>query len=398
MVNYKDKPPEVVQGAIDWVKKLDTDATIAANAAAAARKQVDLDAKNEYVSGMIQNGVASPEMIQKAGADQRLSAESKENLVTFAKQDFGLSPPGQFGPAYTDTARRIFSDGPDRLTDSNDILKLGIAEPGGGQASLTPSGVDRLMKIYAESLKPGDKASINRTVSHLEDYAKGIMAKEQLVPGMPGTMATNKKGLDIFNGKFIPLMEGDIDRWIKGGSKGESPLTQEHVDKLIDQIYPETQRNADNVMGGEGGTATPGAAPARAPEVLPPPPQGVDAAAWGSVMADRPMSGGAPYPAADWASKIDWLRQNPTTENIKLFDESKFGTKAGLRGVDILNKLNGTTPPGVSFNEPPKVEQEAPSLRERVSGNAVWPWQSMRPTAPIEDPEVLQAMQVANNP
>ena len=319
--------------AFDEIRRLNTAAEIATNANATAIKQANDQAMNGYVSKMINEGTATPQMLQQFASDPNLTPETKENLYRFATQDFGLEQPGQFGPAYTNAYGRIFlpPDDPNRITDANDILKLGA--PGGG---LTPRGTDRLMKVFADSRKNPDQASINTTKIALYDYAKSKLSfdQEMLFPGM--APLKDPVGAQAFNAVFVPKFESAYDAWMKAHpDKPYDFLTKDNVDKLMDGIRSPRDMAAARISA----TSEPIEIPEGPP---PPPPEGINPAAWNGVLADRPKANGAPYPLDAWIKVVEMLRQDPSPRNIKLFDESQFG-RAGYRGAEILNRLNAAT-------------------------------------------------------
>ena len=96
------------QHAFQFLQRNFTQAQVAAEADTKAKKDANDAGMNDYVSGMLKSGTATPDMMQSISGDPRLTAETKENLYRFATQDFGFEGTSQYGNNYADMYRRIF--------------------------------------------------------------------------------------------------------------------------------------------------------------------------------------------------------------------------------------------------------------------------------------------------
>jgi hypothetical protein len=269
---------------------------------------------------------------------------------------------------------------PNRISDLAPLLQR--AGPGG---DLTLSGVEKLNQVMTQNRKSVDGVGLNQILAGAVANAKKSLSFEEQFP--TGGGIRDPEGEKIFNTTFQNIFWSQYDSWVeKGNDPHQFPLLDpKKMEELTDKLRPRSQMNADRIAAVGELTGTP------ALEPPPPPPKGVDAAAWGAVMADRPMSGGAPYPAASWASAIEMLRKDPTAENIKLFDSSKFG-RAGFRGQEILDKLGGKTetagpaapvqPTGLEAQPQPVYPNGPPHEMLSTVGRATenvmnpkWPWE-----------------------
>lgn len=328
------------QHAIQFLNHSFTEAQVAAEADTKAKKDASDTAMSGYISGMINGGVATPQMVQQIGSDTSLTAEAKENLYRFATQDFGFESSTQFGPAYSSAYQRIFlpPDDPNKINDASDILKLGT--PGGG---LTPRGADRLMKVFSESRKNPDQVAVNSTKSSLIQYAKSKLSfdQETLIPGIKPL--SDPKGQQVFNAQFIPRFEAAYDAWIKADKNPWEFLTQKNVDQLMEGLRPKAQMAADKVSAQGEVTGEP---IANAP--LPVAPDGVDQQTWGTVLQRPPvMATGQVATPQQYGAAIAILKETPTAD-VKTKFNKWFGTK-GAMADDVLDKLNP---------QPAKAEQQ----------------------------------------
>jgi hypothetical protein len=168
-----DLDPIERQHAFQYINQVSTAAQVAAEATERAKKEANETASNEYVQALMGNK-AGPDVLDKITNDPRLTAATRQHLHELAVNKFGVEDTTQFGSAYTNTYARIFAPVGDKskITDVNQILKLGL--PGGG---LTMRGVDRLAKLFVESYKQPDQASINQAKASMMRYVQEAFAK-----------------------------------------------------------------------------------------------------------------------------------------------------------------------------------------------------------------------------
>ena len=340
------------QHAFQFLQRNFTQAQVAAEADTKAKKDANDAGMNDYVSGMLKSGTATPDMMQSISGDPRLTAETKENLYRFATQDFGFEGTSQYGNNYADMYRRIFlpADDPQRITDGNDILKAGA--PGGG---LTPRGTERLFSVFNSSHKDPDQSSVNQVKSSLIQYAKSKLSfdQEMLFPGVKPL--SDPKGVQVFNAQFIPKFESAYDAWVKGGKNPWEFLTQDNVDKLMTGMRPKAQMAMDKVSASDAATGE------KTGQPIPPTPKGVADGTWQEIMATRPITtSGLPVAPANWMRALQLLQQDPSEQNLGYFNAAF----PGFDGAELLKKLGGglgapaaPEPPKPFFGDHPLSDQ-----------------------------------------
>jgi hypothetical protein len=348
-IMMSDASDDVKQHALAENARFFREAQIATEGDARAKKDANDKSMNGYVSQIMQTGIATPQIMSQISNDNSLTAETKENLYRFATNDFGFESMTQFGDSYSELYKRILlpAGDPQRINDANQLLVA--ASPGGG---LTPRGADRLMKVFAASRKDPDQTSVNQTKSSLMTYAKNKLSFEEDT-GL--IKIRDPKGEAIYNASFIPKFESAYDQWIKDGKNPWEFLTRENVDKLANGMRPKAQMDADRMIAqGQSAADVPG----QTPQELPATPDKVDPAAWAKVISAAPQSAnGHAWPYANWAAVVNKLRENPTPELVKAFDD-RFGP-AGITAKSVLETLGGGP-------EKPK-ETNAPSQEETLS-------------------------------
>ena len=325
------------QYAFQYLQRSFQHAQVAAEADVKAKKDANDTAANGYVSTMMKSG-ASPQMLTDIANNPNLTWETKENLQRIATQDFGLESTTQYGKAYADTYKRIFlpPDDPNRINDVNDILKLGIP---GQDNGLTPRGVGELGKVFMASRKDPDQAAVNQTKASLLNYAKSLLSfdQESLIPGIPPLR--DQKGVQAFDGEFVPRFEAFYDAQIKAGKDPWEILTKDNVDKIAQQIRPKSQVAADRIRaeGSLTGDQVDNAVPPQAPA-------GVSDETWTGLLKTPPTNQmtGRPASAKVYGDAILALQQNADNAAYKNSFNKWFGAK-GAMADDLLGKL-GTAP------------------------------------------------------
>ncbi len=307
---------------------------IGANEQLKAQKAASDQAANSYVSQMLTGQIPSPATI---AADKNLTWETKRSLGNMALAKSGSDvqqSSQQYGSGYWDAFKAVTAPAgdPNRVADVNQLYDR--AGPGG---DLTVNGAQKLAGIMKQNQSSVNDASVNTSKVGLMNYAKSQLSFEQDTGPIK---IRDPKGEAIFNSTFIPKFEAAYDEWTKAGKNPWEFLTKDNVDGMMQGLRPKSDMAQDRMSAlGDEGVAT--------PEVpVPPAPKGTDPTAWSSVFADRPKVevGGGIYPADKWGQVVDLLRTNPTPQNIALFNQSQLAQRTGLRGEDILNKLNGVQP------------------------------------------------------
>ena len=328
------------QYAFQYLQRSFQHAQVAAEADVKAKKDANDTAANGYVSTMMKSG-ASPQMLTDIANNPNLTWETKENLQRIATQDFGLESTTQYGKAYADTYKRIFlpPDDPNRINDVNDILKLGIP---GQDNGLTPRGVGELGKVFMASRKDPDQAAVNQTKASLLNYAKSLLSfdQESLIPGIPPLR--DQKGVQAFDGEFVPRFEAFYDAQIKAGKDPWEILTKDNVDKIAQQIRPKSQVAADRIRaeGSATGDQVDNAVPPQAPA-------GVSDETWTGLLKTPPTNQmtGRPTSAKVYGDAVLALQQNADNAAYKNSFNKWFGAK-GAMADDLLGKLGAA--PGQS--------------------------------------------------
>lgn len=324
----QDKPA-VQQHALARIRQVATDAQIAADATEKAQKEANDKAAGGYTTRML-NGDFTNIATQIAN-DPTLDWRTKSALHAAAEAASGSDvqkAAQSYGPGFWDAYKNISlpADDPKRIANITQLLQR--AGPGG---DLTLAGVEKLGQSLALSQKNVDGQAVNTSKTGLLNYAKSKLSFEADTGPIK---IRDPKGEAIFNAQFIPKFEAAFDKWTKENKNAWEFLTKENVDKMIVGMRSQSEMAMDKMTA--TGEALP-AEPANAP--LPPTPDNVDPAAWAKVIISPPKTdNGQPFPRSSWGTAVGMLIKNPTPENVKLFDDSKFG-RAGFRAKEIIDQL-----------------------------------------------------------
>jgi hypothetical protein len=322
-----DLDPDVRQHAIQHAEQTFAAQAIAEEQDARAQKARFDKMQSDFYSRIIKgdtNGIIG-EL-----ANSGLPGPEMKTLYDFAIAKGGINDPLQYGPAYTDTMKRLLAppDSPDRLDNIRDIIQMG------NDGKLTPMGVDKLIKTQKELQADPESAGVTRTkVAQLDYYkSKFSLPQEAQFPG--DKVYKSQKGLDKFNHDFVPAFESAYGDWVKSGKPGMDFLKDtKGLDAIADRVYPPSER-AKDALADDASVD---------PTKVPPPPAGTDAKAWTSVVGSAPNGAdGKPIPPATWAKAVTLLRDNPDEKHINAFNARM--KESGITAQDVFKKLPPTKP------------------------------------------------------
>ena len=331
MVDHPELNDRAQQYAMERVRQLAYDATVASNLNAAAKKEANDQAANGFVTEILKGQIPTQQQIAD---DPNMNWETKRTLgeVALKKSGSDLQAAQEaYGPGFWGAYKGVSAPAgdPNRIADFQQLLqRAGL--PDEDPTHITLAGVEKLGQVMNQNQKSVGDAAVNTAKVGLLNYAKQKLSFEEDTGPIK---IRDPKGEALFNGKFIPQFEAAYDQWVKAGKDPWQFLSQDNVDKMLTGMRSKSEMAADRM------TAI-GAATGEQTTPLPPAPQGVNENSWNAILLAPPVAkGGGQYPAAAWFSAIDILQKNPTPEVIKAFD-AKFGA-AGLSGQEILDKFGG---------------------------------------------------------
>jgi Peptidase M15 len=249
----------------------------------------------------------------------------------------------KYGPGYYGLFTDIQSG---KVSDPGQIAQHYLDHPPGDQAEIYPAGVQELKKIIKENHDKGEDAAVNAVKKGMLDYARNKMVVEEDF-GV-GPKIRNPAGADKFNSEFIPAFQFGFKKWQEANPNKDPSefLNRKHMDEMVNQIYPEHQKNAELIGNRQGDVAEPPGTP------LPPTPEGITQQGWKTVMASTPrLESGQPMSHATWAKRINMLIADPSPQMIKAFDEA-YG-ESGFTAADVIGKLNPAAVEGGATSQEP---------------------------------------------
>lgn len=283
------------------------------------RKEQVTKASGDYLK-MSQDSF-QPELVKTMWADARIPDELKVHLQKLMIEAAGnKSDLWQYGLGFSDAQQRLllpYGD-PNKITSPEEIIKLSA------EGKITRSGRQQLLEDYHQIHSGTDAATVNKQAAEMIQYAKyrflgGNESDEYYA-------ATNKAGLLLLSGTFIPKFYGELKKWTQDGKKDPLEfLTKEKMDEMIGGITSERELanmklHATREHTGDGMTEAWFAA-----QKTPPPPPNVHPVPWARVMDNPPdvfPDKAPPHPMtkAMWAEGITRLLANPSEQNQAKFD------------------------------------------------------------------------------
>jgi hypothetical protein len=227
---------------------------------------------------------------------------------------------------------------PGRIADPDEILRR--AGPGG---DLTLGGAAKLMQTIGLMRKDADQASIQQTKAHLMSYARSKLTfdQEMLFPGVPPLK--DQRGVQIFDGQFVPKFEAAYDQFVKGGGDPWKFLTPENVDKLTAGMRDQNKMAGDKIAAMEDSLQQPHATPTTFTR-----PEGVEPQFWNATIANPPRhTDGSRSDPAKWGEIVEKFGHSPTTAMVRAFDNAQLANeilglpRLDISGDEILKSLQG---------------------------------------------------------
>jgi Transglycosylase SLT domain len=298
-----------------------------------AKKDANDKAANGYVTRIL-NGESSG-LIKQIANDPALQWQTKDHLVEAVKRYSGNDAEAAthaYGPGFWGAYKAVTAapGDPSRISDPMQLLKRA-----GPDGDLTLAGVQKLHQTMIESQKSVNDAAVHTTKVGLLNYARSKLTFDQETMA-PGFALKDQKGVQIFEGQFIPKFEAAFDQWTKDGKNPWDFLTQKNIDPMVEGLRPKAQMAMDRLAA--SGEAAP-ANQAGQEEQVPPPPEGVGSNLWKKAISERPLrADGNKVPAAIWAKAITMLRSDPSPQVKKEFDQ--YFARSGVTANQILEKLD----------------------------------------------------------
>lgn len=319
--------PAALQHAITRINQAYTDAEIASNQDAKSKKaNVDHVAGGYITEFYDMLHSPNPDFVALAGRinhDPALadSPNEKANLMERVRKASGEEQSLNFGPGYHDARAALFSD-PDAPGHAASVAQFANDD------SITMAGLEDLNKRFKMAKSSPDRMANEKIITSFLTDAKQQMVHDQDI----GTVKIpDPKGAHLYNSEFVPRfvkqaakLQEDADK-TGNTDKLDKFLSRENVDRMINEVYPATQRNADRISAlSAEGVPEPAGAP------LPPPPEGFNEAGWKAVVGAPPLiAPGQTMPHAQWSQALEILGKNPTPEV-----QAAFNRKFGAAGVD----------------------------------------------------------------
>ncbi len=327
--------------AITRINRLDAMQNISEANTEKENKALVNTAEGEYFAAARQ-GTVTPELMMKLEADPRFASDEvkRKDVYNYLATAGGAKKSLiDFGSGWLSFKDRILSDPgtPGHIADSREIMKATM--PGG---PLTPAGGDDLLKLYGQvrkDLNDEQKMALHDNKATVEKEAYRLLTFES--PEMEQLKLRDPKGRTIF-GKWLMQFNADYSREAAKGDTNMFEWLKTQMDglpKTTSSLRSEAQKAMDRV------SAVGEAAGEKIEPTIPPPLPGIEAAPWAEVMSVRPiMKNGAPLPPQNWAQAMQILRNDPSEQNKKIFNEHWQGFDADT----VLKKLGGVVPSGLS--------------------------------------------------
>lgn len=341
---WEQASPKAQHETITKIKQAVDDAEVASNQDTKAKKNAADHAAGGYITKFFDMQYSpNPDFTSLRGQinhDPALAdypnekAALMDRVLKASAEDQSIA----FGPGYRDARAALFSD-PDTPGHANTVAQFA------NDYTITTAGLKDLSERFKMAKSSPDRMANEKIITSFLTDAKQQMVHDQDI----GTVKIpDPKGAHLYNSEFVPRfvkqaakLQEDADK-TGNTDKLDKFLSRENVDKMINEVYPATQRNADRISAlSAEGVPEPAGAP------LPPPPEGFNEAGWKAVVGAPPLiAPGQPMPHAQWSQALEILGKNPTPEVQAAFNRrfGAAGVDAGKIAAQMLPQAAGAPP------------------------------------------------------
>lgn len=320
----------------------------------AARASRVASTQDNYVKEILTG--AKPDIFSRIANDPAFneSPTAREHLWELAKKQSGEQDTTSYGPKFTDTLNRVLlpPGDPNRVFDSTQLYAMAA------HGDLTLPGAEKLKSIVDQTKKSVNGAGLTVRQSTALKTAHSYLSFEQ---DLGSIKIADPVGEKLYN-DFVNQFYSAYDKWAnEGKDPAEFKLFQTDEIKKTTQALRSSSKMAQDRLNAVAQSA--GGAPANEP--APPAPVNTDPTGWQTLMAQPPMTAkGVPMSRPAFANVIAMLANDPSSANVKAFNESRYGRDAGLNGEKILQQLGikpGAAEPPDGAAQPPAPETTLPA-------------------------------------
>lgn len=282
------------------------------------------------------------------------SADTKRSLIDLLEKRAGEDPAtraAKYGQGFQPLLKRIVApDQPEeKISGQQPLLDAYL------KGDISDAGLTHLQHVLTSAAE--GKTGNQTLMSNALERAKRQMVLNSVEGGWRRQVddEVGQAKMEEFTHVFI---EG-AQQVIASGKSIADYTDPKNVDKLMEQVYPRSERVRNALSFGQNSFSAETANKMQ-PKL---PPQGVQDAAWWKEVDAPPMRNGKAPPVALWSSALEILAQNPTPDAIESFNKLFKGT---VDGHAILQRL------GVIEKQPapaPAAPPAPPPKPPRAAGN-----------------------------
>lgn len=330
---------------------------------AAAVKAREEAASDDVLGDARKNGFQSAYKKLNAYMDdpaQPISEKHFETLNDVLERRYGNPNPINFGPKYAETLNNIVQpkDEAQRVSDPREIMRM---EANG---EITEKGAGHLMHALEVMKKSTSEFGMQQRIAGVMNYAKDYLDKSVNEPFM---QIKDPEGKRIFEMDFTNQFYSQMESWRDGGKNmAEFPLLdRKKLDETLAILRPRSKINEFNIQAGAMAPVQP-----EAPNTpLPPAPENLNPAAWGTLMQKPPTVGGVPIHHDMWGKVLTALASDPRPAVIASFD--RYFGPGGFDGAKLAASLNAQRERG-NREEMSPAESDAMTIRQHERAIDEW--------------------------
>lgn len=353
VLDRKDLNQEQREYAISHIKEMAQTFAIADGANQRARKRADESASLDWTKKIL-TGDISATTRNEILHDPRISeASTASNLVAMLEKRAGETPEmraAKYGAGYQPLLKNIVAPDSEetRISSQKPLLQAYL------NGQISDAGLSHLQGVLKEASE--GKTGNSTLLSTAMERAKRVMVLNSVKDPLLGSTVDDEVGQEKLE-QFTHVFVEGLQKTIEAGKSVADYTDPKNVDKIMEQVYPRSERVANALSFGQHSMSSETAA--KMQPKLPPP--NIKPEDWWKAVDAAPARNGVKAPPGIWSEALTRLAADPTPQTIDAFNKHFRGTVDGRAILQQLGVIEKPAAAPVTAPPPPAPAPRAPT-------------------------------------
>lgn len=351
VLDRKDLNQEQREYAISHIKEMAQTFAIADGANQRARKRADESASLDWTKKIL-TGDISATTRNEILHDPRISeASTASNLVAMLEKRAGETPEmraAKYGAGYQPLLKNIVAPDSEetRISSQKPLLQAYL------DGQISDAGLSHLQGVLKEASE--GKTGNSTLLSTALERAKRVMVLNSVKDPLLGSTVDDEVGQEKLE-QFTHVFVEGLQKTIEAGKSVADYTDPKNVDKIMEQVYPRSERVANALSFGQHSMSSETAA--KMQPKLPPP--NIKPEDWWKAVDAAPARNGVKAPPGIWSEALTRLAADPTPQTIDAFNKHFRGTVDGRAILQQLGVIEKPAAAPVAAPPPPAAPKRA---------------------------------------